>query len=117
MTKIKSFSTSNLDLIRNEFQNAINEVSARLGLEAKLGRINWTFDEVSVKLCIVPESEAKTPIILGRENELIGKVFKSGRTEYTITQICGAGVLNARSDKGKIYRIKTEVLKTMIQIK
>lgn len=117
MTKIKFFNSSNLDLVRDEYQNAINEVSKRLGLDAKLGRINWSFDEISVKLCIIPETEAKTPIILGRENELIGKVFKSGRTEYTITQNCGGGVLNARSDKNKTYRIKTEVLKTMIQIR
>ena len=115
MTQIKSFNHQNLNELRLAYQKAIDDVSKQFGIKSSLGNISFGANNFTVKMTVAIPAVNQAPIVVGHEHTLIGKVFKSGNSEYTIFE-AQTGQVRAKNQKGKVYRIKTNVLQGMIQV-
>jgi hypothetical protein len=130
MTQIKSFDARNIRSLRNEYQEALDAVSRKYGFSAHMGRITFSSDEFRCKLTVsgpatiinatlsnptlrnnagIPGSE-----VLG--SSYIGRSYKLRNSVYTITDMKSPGVLLAKNQNGRLFRIKVSQLDDMISI-
>jgi hypothetical protein len=117
---MKLFDKKELGILRNDIQNALNEVAKTHGISLNMGSISFTQTQLITKITGRTSSygingsdrviDTKTRLDLARlglPSDLIGKEFTSNGTKFTVTELSSRRPkfpVSAKSENGKDYK-------------